>query len=173
MILAPKRNNRTHIFLNQDRFSVVTCLEYLGHMIMHDLRDDKDVQKRLNEFYSSFNSILRNFKGLTNNSFLFLFNSYCKPDYGLSLLNHKDTPKSCMFRAFEVAYSKAMKQILNVPVYSSNHEVAEKCNLMLLKHHLALTQCRYYTRLTHSANPIIKHNLPVLKEGHFFKKLTE
>ena len=102
--------------------------------------------------------------GLSNNLFLFLFNSYCKPDYDLPLFNHKDTLKSSMLRAFEVANSKAMKQILNVPTYSSNHEVAERCNLMLPKHHLVLTQCRYYTRLVHPANSMIKHNLQVLKE---------
>ena len=93
MLFGSKRHHKTHIVLNNDLLNVVTQYEYHGHIIMKDLRNDKDVEKRFNKFYSSFNGILRHFKGLNNNLFLFIYISYWKPDYGLLLLNHKDTMK--------------------------------------------------------------------------------
>lgn len=74
-----------------------------------------------------------------------------------------------ILRAFEVLYSKAMKEIFKVTIYSGNHEIAEKCSLMLLKHHLAITHYRHDIRLLHSVNYILKHNIPCFKEGHSFK----
>ena len=173
MMLGSNRQRESHTVLNNTKLEVVTSYDYLGHIIKCDLRDDLDLQKRLNNFYSSFNGILRQFAGVDVATFLFLFNSYCKPVYGLPLLNHKGTLQSCLFKAFEIAYSKSMKRMLGVPppVYSSNHQVAQQCNQMLLRHHLALTQCRYLNRLLRTNNAIIKTNMPFFKEGLFFKNV--
>ena len=64
---------------------------------------------------------------------------------------------------FEVAYHKFLKRILDVPTYTTNHLVAEICNQFLFEHHIALSQARFYKRITVSPNPLVKVCLPWLK----------
>ena len=161
------------IKLGNDTLEIVKSYEYLGHSVSYNLKDDKDVEKRLNKFYGSFNGILRNFSLVDIRTFLFLFNAYCKPDYGLCLWNGRYTLNSSIFKAFELAYSKAFKRMTKSSLFASNHDVAEKCNQLLLKHHLALTQARYLKRLERSRSAIINLNLPILKQGYFYTYITK
>ena len=77
------------------------------------------------------------------------------------------------FKAFEVAYNNTLKRIVGVPLYSSNHEVAEKCGVFLLRHHVAQLQAAYYHRLFDSCCVLIKFNLPFLKCGYFFTHVNK
>lgn len=147
-------------------FEVVKSYKYLGHLISSDLQDGGDVQGHLNHFYAYFNSILRDFKYVDKETLIFLFNSYCKPDYGLSLWNHKNTLRSRIFNTYEVAYSNALKRMIGAPSYSSSHEAAETCGQLLLRHHLALVQARFYKKLQHSNCSLIKFNIPVFENGY-------
>ena len=122
---------------------------------------------RLSSFYASTNSLLRNFKPVDTNTLLFLFNSYCKPIYGISLWNNKVSFNRSKYKAFEVAYNNTLKRILGVPLYSSNHETADRCGMLLLKHHVASMQSNYYHRLSSSKCDIIKMNIPFLKRGFY------
>lgn len=161
--------NVNSISLNGDRLEVVKCFKYLGHFISFDFKDSKDVELRLNNFYASFNSVFRDFKVLNKDALLFLFKSYCCPDYGLCLWNNRATFRSSIFRAFNIAYSNALKKICGVPVFASSHLTALNCNQFLLKHLTALTQARYYKRMKSSTNPILRLNIPYFKEGLFMQ----
>ena len=108
---------------------------------------------------------------MNTETLLFLFNSYCKPVYGLNLYTHAKTLNSCKFKTFELAYNNALKKIANVPRYTGNHEVADKTNQFLLRHHLALLQGNYCNRLLMNRCPVIKLNLPFLKGGLFFNHI--
>ena len=155
------------IYLGGKEFQVVKSFKYLGHMIEENLSDVSDIDFRLNSFYASTNSVLRNFRLADTNTVLFLFNSYCKPVYGINLWSNKLTLSRAKFKAFEVAYNNTLKRILGIPLYSSNHEAADKCGQLLLKHHVAALQSRYYHRLSSSKCSIIKLNLPFLRRGFF------
>ena len=154
--------------LGSDTLEVVTCYKYLGHMLEQSLLDDKDVEVRLNKFYASTNSILRNFRLVDTETLLFLFKSYCMPDYGLCLWNHKRTMNRSIFKTFCVAYNNVLKKIVGAPTYSSSHITADICTVFLLNHHIALLQARYLKRLLKSRNYLIRLNLPLLKRGYFF-----
>ena len=147
---------------------IVRSYKYLGHVIEGDLSDISDLDFRLPKFYASFNSVIRNFKHTDINTLLLLFNSYCKPVYGLALWNDKKTFSRCKFKAFEVAYSNALKRMKGFPSYASNHTTAELCSQLLFRHHIALLQAQYYFRLCKSQDFIINMNLPFLKRGYFF-----
>ena len=170
-----KKLNRTNekLKLGNDELDLVDSYKYLGHVIERDLLDIQDITYRLTKFYASTNSILRNFKHTNPKTLLYLFNSYCKPDYGLNLWTNKLSLSRCKFKAFEVAYNNALKRIMNMPLYSSNHEVAERSEQFLLRHHIALLQAKYYHRLNHSNCFLIKINLPFLKRGHFFNHVNK
>ena len=139
-----------NVILGEDALEIVDSYKYLGHVIEENLSDVKDIELRLSKFYATANSILRNFKQTNIDTLLLLFNSYCKPVYGLNLWCNKSSLNSGKFKAFEVAYMKTLKIILGVPMYSSNHEIAGKCELLLLRHHIALLQSKYYHSLCSS-----------------------
>lgn len=161
------KDNVNIIKLGTDNFDVVNSYKYLGHLIRSDLQDTNDIEMHLKKFYASFNGILRDFKHVDKETLLFLFNSYCKPDYGLCLWNNQNLFKGKIFKTFEVAFSNALRRIIGAPSYSSSHEAAETSGQLLLKHHLALVQARYYKRLTWSNSSIIKFYLPLLQHGYF------
>ena len=137
------RNDVNTISLGEDELELVTTYKYLGHYIEGNLSDVKDIEFRLNKFYASSNSLLRNFLHVDLNTFMFLFNAYCKPVYGINLWNNELTYGKCIFKTFEVAYANILKRMLGVPAYASNHITAELCNQLLLRHHLALYKANY------------------------------
>lgn len=156
--------------LLDDEFEVVKNYKYLGHIIESTLQDSKDIALRLNKFYSSTNSLFRNFKNVNADTLLFLFNSYCMPTYGLCLWSYEMFRK-CIFKTFEVAHSNFLKRLINVPTYASNHVSADICGQLLLKHHVALLKVQYFKRLMHSQSILVRMNLPFLMNGHFIQDL--
>ena len=143
----------------------------MGHYISFNFKDTDDITFRLNNFYASFNSILRDFSSVNKATFLFLFKSYCLPDYGLPLWNHATSFNSKIFKAFNVAFNKSLKRISGVPIFASSHITANECNILLLNHHTALTQARYLKRVMRSTNPLIKNYKPYMYEGFFMRNV--
>ena len=160
--------NNLFIELDGDKVELVNSYRYLGHIIEFNLSDRKDISNNLNKFYRSTNGIFRNFKMVDKSTLLFLFNSYCKPNYGLQLWNHRSNFRSCIFKTFEVAYSKVFKRILGVSLFSSSHDAAENCNEFLFKHYIALLQYKYYKRLENLNCSILNLNFAYFKRGYFF-----
>lgn len=158
----------TVLKLLDDEFEVVKHYKYLGYIIESTLQDCKDIEFRLNTFYSSTNSVIRNFKNVNADTLLFLFNSFCMPAYGLSLWSHEMFRKS-IFKAFEVAYCNFLKRLLNVPLYASNHVTSDICGQLLLKHHVTLQKVRFFKRILHSRNTLLRMNVPFLMKGHFIQ----
>ena len=166
------RNAANIIHLGNDNLEVVQTFKYLGHHLStENLVDKEDINCRLKSFYASFNSIKRDFPYVNLETMLFLFQCYCKPDYGLALWNNCKSTKSKIFKTFNVAYNKAMKNMLDAPMYSSSHEAASACKLLLLDHHVSFIQCRYAKRIENSSNCIIKSNMSFLKSGYFFTNI--
>ena len=84
-----KQDYPKSVVLAEDKLEVVFTYKYLGHFIERTLRDDKDIENELMKFYASTNSVLRNFRNV--DTVLFLFTSYCKPIYGLTLWDNKSS----------------------------------------------------------------------------------
>ena len=160
--------NLKDISLMGDKFEVVDNYKYLGHIIQKQLLDVDDANFRLNSFYGKFNSIYRNFRDVSVETLLFLFNSYCVPDYGLGLWDTGVLFNKQIFKTFKVAYSNALKKIIGAPRYSSSHVTATLCNQLLLNHHVATLQWRYMNRIFKSHNPIISICKPFLKAGYLY-----
>ena len=165
-------NGPKSVNLGGDDLEIVNCYKHLGHFVENTLQDCSDIGYRLNKFYSSTNSVFRNFRNVNLESLIYLFNSYCLPVYGLCLWNYKDTFNRSVFKTFNVAYNNFLKRIVGAPKYASSHVTAEVCNQPLFKHHVALLQCKYYKRLLRSNNYIIKLNLTFLKQGYFIQHVS-
>ena len=125
------------------------------------------------KFYASTNSVLRNFKNVDINTLLFLFTSYCKPIYGVTLWNNRSSFNRCIFKSLNVAFNKVLKKILGVPLDSSNYIAADLSGHLLLGHQIASLQSNYYFRLLHSKSFLIRINLPFFKAGYFFNYIYD
>ena len=159
--------------LGNDILENVNDYKYLGHVIERNLKDVKDVQYRLNQFYARFNSTFRKFKNVSIETFMYLFSAYCLPDYGLALWNGCDVFNQHIFNVFEIAFHRALKRIAGVPAMYSNHDVADYCKQLLFKHYVTFIQCRYFKRIFNSNNRMIKICLPFLMEGYLKNSLTK
>ena len=123
-----KKPELKSIKLGNQEFEVVDSYKYLGNVIQFNLRNVLDIEQKLQSFYSSYYSILRNFNHVNIQTFLFIFKSYCLPSYGLALWNGDNVFSHQIFKTFEIAYSGALKRICNVPKFTSSHHVAEMCD---------------------------------------------
>ena len=163
--------NVREIDLGGDILQVMEDHKYLGYHISNTLSDVNDVKIRLNSFYSKFNSVIRNFSNVSVETLNFLFNSFCLPDYGLSLWNMKELKSKQIFKSFNIGYSNALKKMIGVPKYSSSHDAAEMCNQFLLKHHVALLQARFIKRSLLVQNEIFKLCNFYLKQGYLHNSI--
>lgn len=160
------------IRLGNYAFEVVRDYKYLGHVVNKQLLDDPDVGTRLNSFYAKFNSAFRNFKNVSIETFLFLFNAYCLSDYGLGIWDFKHICNKQIFKSFEIAFSNALKKIVGALIYSSSHITADLCSQLLLKHHVSFIQARYMKRISASKNEVIEICWPFLKTGYLSESPT-
>ena len=165
--------NLKEMSLMDDIFQVVDNYKYLRHIIQRQLLDTDDAHFRLNSFYGKFNSVYRSFQGVSVETLLFLFNSYCVPDYGLGLWDTGVLFNKHIFKTFKVAYSNALKKIVGAPRYSSTHVTPTLCNQLLLNHHIATLQWRYMNRVFKSFNSIISICKPFLKAGYLYSSVVE
>ena len=77
--------------MGEDALEIDDLYKYLDHVIEENLSDLKGIELRLSEYYATANSILRNFKQTNLDTLLLLFNSYCKPVYGLNIWCNKSS----------------------------------------------------------------------------------
>ena len=156
-----------HLKLGDHILEVVDIYKYLGNQICYNLSDSHDIMFRLDKFYSSSNSVLRNFKSVDFHPLNQLFNSYCKPVHGISLWNDCNTTSSQSFRIFENAYNSSLKQILDVSKYTSNHVTAAMLNQLLFGHYLAFMKLKYLQRILKSNMLMVRINTPYIQNGFF------
>ena len=71
--------------INNISLEVVAQFNCLGNLLNYNLDDAVDVEAKLSKFYGSYNSVFRNFSNVDIEIFLYFCNSYCAPQYDLSL----------------------------------------------------------------------------------------
>jgi hypothetical protein len=128
-----KLNYKCNFYIDDSKLSITDRFEYLGFIITDDLSDKEDIIKCRNKFYYAFNSLLRKFSTSHVSVFTQLFKSYCSNFYGSQTWSHI---KGCSkhIKQFEVGYHKAIKKILKVPFYYSNHYVCDFIDFFTFRH---------------------------------------
>ena len=159
------------INVNNDHLECVSVYKYLGHMVERNLDDVRDIECRLNQFYAKFNIVFRKFKSVSLETLLFLFNSYCLPDYGLPLWNVCDISSKHIFKVFRVAFHNAFKKMTGASILHSSHDVMSNCNQLLFEHYLLFLTCRYFKRVLTSKSSLVLLCRPFLKKGYLFTSL--
>ena len=132
---------------NKILLEVVDEFNYLGHLIQYNLDDTSDINLKLNNFYASFNSIYRNFSIVDFSTFLYLFNTYCAPIYGLQLWCCPKIFNKSIFKVFNIAYSNSLKRVIGCSKFISSHWTANILSVFLFHHRVALIQAKYFKRI--------------------------
>ena len=128
-----KKSQTLEMKLGNDNLEVVSSYTYLGHLLDSQLKDTLDIKQRLRDFNGRFNSLFRNFKNVSIDTFLFLFDSFCLPDYGLGLWDLGSIFSNYDFKIFETSYSNALKRIVGAPMGSSSHITFDICGHFFIK----------------------------------------
>lgn len=171
MIFGKNNNFNKDIMLNNQSFEILNSFKYLGNILNSKLDDTDDVDYKLQSFYKSFYSILTNFNNANIETFLFIFNSFCMPNYGTELWTSQGIQSKNIFRTFEVAYCRALKRICNLPNYTGNHFVAAMCSQYLLNHFVNLKQVLFLKSLETSKLPLFLFNKIFIRSGNFYKSV--
>ena len=104
---------------------------------------------------------------------LYLFKAYCVPDYGLQVWDNATIYSNHIFKTFETAYARAMKRIKTYTFHASSHVVANQCYLLLLKHHMALIQTRYFKSVFRKNLAIFILNKNLFLNGRCFRSFLK
>ena len=131
------------IYLKDSRLEEVSSLKYLGIFLSEDFNIKEDVDRALKSFLGQFNGMYQRFNFLTTEVLSFLFKTYTTSFYGINLwFEHKIQPSH--IKRLEVAYHKAIKKILGMEVWNSNHDACELMNIDLFKHFLTKRMTKFY-----------------------------
>ena len=103
--LSGKQGYPKSVVLVEDDLEVVSTYKYLGHCIERTLGDNKDIENKLMKFCASTISVLKIFRNADVDTLLFLFTSYCKPVYGLTLWNNKSSFNRCLFKSLNISFN--------------------------------------------------------------------
>ena len=68
---------------------------------------------------------------------------------------------------------KSIKAILKIDKFYSNHALADNLNILLLDHHVMLSQMRYYHQIFNYKNNFLNMAISHLKNGILFTNLSK
>lgn len=122
---------------------VVNSYNYLGSILKFNLHEDLDIERIIKSFNKSSGMFFRKFYSCDFNVKLKLFNTLCTSFYG-SELWLSTVGAVGLFKQLTVSYHTALKKILGIPKYFSNHCAALFLNVLLLDHLLNYKQIRFY-----------------------------
>ena len=158
IIFKHKRTVRAHNILRIQNLTLekVASITYLGVILSEDLDLGCDVDRLVKSFLGQFNSMINKFNFLSGDVLGFLFKTYCCSFYGVNLwfenLKMKD------LRKIEIVFHKAVKKVVNMRNWESNHDACDKINILSFKHIISQkliccynsfinTECKFFTKL--------------------------
>ena len=119
--------------LDGNTINIVNSYKYLGIVLTDNLRIKLDIERVEKSFLKQFHCIYRKFY-FTNEIMLgFLFKTHCLSFYGAELWHDKSYSLG-RFNDFSINYHNAIKQILKLPTYESNHVACESMDWLTCKH---------------------------------------
>jgi hypothetical protein len=122
---------------------------------MNTLSNSMDIDRCCSAFLGQFYGKYRKFS-FTNNFMIlkFLFEACCTSFYGAELWYDMNTSDK-QFKAFGVAYHKAIKRMKNLPPWESNHDTCEQAGLSIFKHFINKKIMLFWFSVIYSKSPCI------------------
>ena len=145
MVFKNKRKyvfNDLSFYLNGTILENVSSFKYLGYILNFDLDDSLDILKGLSSFNKSFGFLFRKFYSLEPRIFYSLFLSFCSSFYGSELWFYRFKCRES-FNKLAVSYHSALKKILCLPKFYSNHVACSALDAYTFKHFINMKILRF------------------------------
>jgi hypothetical protein len=147
------KDAKIDIFIECAPLKRVSEYKYLGFIIDDKLSNRQDIVRARNKFNNTFFFLLRKFHYLDIKSWLHVFTAHCMHMYGAELWFSN---KQCEgeLKAFAISFHKALKIIVKVPYYFSNHHVCNSLDMLTFNHYLNWMNIRFTSRVFRSRNKL-------------------
>ena len=142
------------IYVNGQELDVVSEYKYLGCFITEDFKNSMDIKKCNNSFLKQFYALMHKFYFTDLNVFKFLFLSHCTSFFGSELWYDLKGSKY-EYHAMEIAYHKAIKKIIGLPRWASNHRACELIGLQTFNHLINKRTLNFVFSLINSKSPCL------------------
>jgi len=132
----------------------VNEFRYLGHILMNNSRDDRDIQREMRNMFIRTNMLIRRFSRCSAKVKLRLFTSYCLCLYGVGLWS--DYAASTLLK-FKYCYHKCIKMFFG---YTRSHSISSiLLDLKLPSFNTLVHNCRYrfHMQLSSSTNVVVSN----------------
>lgn len=107
-----RRSTFPDFCLSGSAFSECSEVTYLGHVIVNDLSDDKDIYRQRRKLYAQANMLCCKFSMCSVDVKISLFSAYCTSLYTAHLWCHY---KQGSLQKLMVAYNDSMRLLLRAP----------------------------------------------------------
>ena len=144
----------TRVYLNGRELERTSECLYLGIMLSDICDVEIDSNRVLTSFLKQFNSLFSKFNFVDRNVLFYLFKSYATSLYGIETW-FSDNVKKNSFYKLAVAYHKAIKRMVGLNVWDSNHQACALSSLPIFKHLLAKRAVAFYRSLVNSKSPCV------------------
>ena len=135
-------NENINFTYNENTLKIVVSFKYLGFVLTTDLSVELDMGKCNVSFNKSFGFLFRKFCSVDVDAFYSLFRSYCTSFYGCELwTDRKRTSKN--FKQMSVGFHIALKKILGLPKFYSNHIVCEILSSFTFEHFINFKSLKF------------------------------
>lgn len=153
MIFSKKKVLNAPLFLiGNDPITFVNEFKYLGVILTHNICDTNDMKRSASSFNKSTGYVIRKFKNVNLDILLSLFDSFCLHMYGCELWYNRRGSLTT-FKHNSIFYHAALKKILNVPKYFSNHIVCSVLNMMTFEHFINFRKTKFLFQILKSNSP--------------------
>ena len=142
------------IVLNGVQLERVYEYKYLGIILMDNMSNNRDSDRIVNSFLGQFNSLYYKFNFASQNVLTYLFKTYCSSFYGIELWYNDSNRKKNLYKT-SVAYHKAIKRIVHLNSWDSNHLGCELVGVNIFKHLQAKRMFNFYRSVLRSKNHFI------------------
>ena len=127
----------------------VTKITYLGVILSEDLDLSFDIDRVSRSFLGQFNSLINKFQFLSLDVLGFLFKTYCCSFYGINLW-FENNIKIKDLKKIEVIFHKAVKKVVNMNIWESNHDACDRMYILTFKHILSHRLISFYNSCINS-----------------------
>ena len=146
----PRFSSFPRIWMNNVEVARVDQCKYLGVILSGNGDMRSDIDRVINGFLKQFNSMYSKFYFVDRNVLIFLFKSFTSSLYGIDLWYQK--MPQYQINQISVAYHKAIKKMMGLNVWDSNHQGCEMAGVSVFKHLLAKRLICFWHRLFRSGS---------------------
>ena len=168
-----KYDTAAKFFLYGQEIKIINEYKYLGSVLTYNLCEANDISRALEAFNKSVGMFFRKFSSLKLDVKYKLLSTLCLNIYGNELWSDK-TGSLAKFRQFGVSYHYAIKKLLGLPKFFSNHYACTALGVLKFKHLVNLDIFRFFRWIVNCESPCIsKHKLYLVQYSYLRRAIDK